>query len=248
MDLDYVLTDPAHLVKTRMKEAGYDLDKMKMPKRVFILADCIYGEMLDRDLGEYIAPLAGMLYAFKNNPDIGFTKGKMCSPGIATQAEVLLVGGVEELIHIGYAGGLQTDMNIGDIVVTDGAFNDTAIARLYGYDYDFLETSKELTDEVDKLLRDNSVNTLRGKHWTTDAGFRETWGQILDYRSKGALCVEMEGVGLFTIAKYRNCKAAAVYIISDTLDKEGWSLGWEGNKIEEAKKKVIDIIVGSISR
>lgn len=43
----------------------------------------------------------------KDNPMVGFIKSMMCSPAIATQAEDLIDCGVKELIHVGYAGGLQ---------------------------------------------------------------------------------------------------------------------------------------------
>ena len=52
----------------------------------------------------------------------------------------------------------------------------------------------------------------------------------------------MEGVGLFTIAKYRGCSASAIYIITDVISEDGWHLGWEGNKIEEVIEKIIAVI------
>ena len=238
-----VMTEPKQLVSIELKNAGFDIGAINVPKRVYLLADDIYDEMVNRKCGEYKYPLGGKLYVLKNNPHIGFIKGKMCSPGIATQAEDLIAGGVEELIHIGLAGGIDEKLNVGDIVVTDGAYNDTAVARLYGFDTDFIETTKILTDEMEILLKDNEIEVIRGKHWTTDAGYRETWEQVIRYRSKGALCVEMEGVGLFTIAKYRKCSATAIYIITDVIDEEGWHLGWEGKKIAEAITKIIDMIV-----
>ena len=234
---EQVMTDPKKLVSIELKNAGFDIDSIKVPKRVYLLADDIYDTMVKKGCGEYKYPLGGSLYVLKSNPQVGFIKGKMCSPGIATQAEDLIAGGVEELVHIGLAGGIDEQLSIGDIIVTDGAYNDTAVARLYGFDCDFLETSKTLTDELERLLKENEVNTIRGKHWTTDAGYRETWEQIVRYRSQGALCVEMEGVGLFTIAKYRNCSATAIYIITDVIDKEGWHLGWDGNKIAKSIEK-----------
>ena len=238
-----VMTDPKQLVSIELNNAGFDIDAINVPKRVYLLADDIYDEMVNRECGEYKYPLGGKLYVFKNNPQVGFVKGKMCSPGIATQAEDLVAGGVEELIHIGLAGGIGEALNVGDIVITDGAYNDTAVARLYGFDTDFIETTKTLTDEMEILLKDNEIEAIRGKHWTTDAGYRETWEQVIGYRSKGALCVEMEGVGLFTIAKYRKCLATAIYIITDVIDDEGWHLGWESKEIAEAVTKIIDMIV-----
>lgn len=181
--------------------------------------------------------MGGKLYVFNDNENIGFVKGNMCSPAIATQAEDLTAGGVMELIHVGFAGGLQTDMQPGDIVITEGAYNDTAVARLYGYDLDIIESLKELANELCKVFSDNEVTYRRGIHWTTDAGYMETWGQIVEYRDRGALCVEMEGVGLFTVAAYRKCLATAIYVISDVLTESSWNLGWSENKMKTLSKK-----------
>lgn len=238
-----VMTDPKQLVRIELKNAGFDIDSIDVPKRVYLLADDIYDEMIKKDCGEYKYPLGGSLYVLKNNPKVGFIKGKMCSPGIATQAEDLVAGGVEEFVHIGLAGGINNNLKVGEIVLTEGAYNDTAVAGLYGFDCDFIETSKSLTDELQMLMNENKIDAIRGKHWTTDAGYRETWEQVVRYRSKGALCVEMEGVGLFTIAKYRKCSSSAIYIITDVIDDEGWHLGWEGKKITEAIERIIDMIV-----
>ena len=241
-NINDVLTDPTELVRSELKNAGFDIDHMNVPKRVFLLADSLYDAMLSRNCGKYKYPLGGKLFVFNKNEEIGFIKGHMCSPAIATQAEDLIAGGVKELIHIGFAGGLQPDLNAGDIVLTDGAYNDTAIAGLYGFNYDIIKSSKELTDKLSKLLTKKTIRFRRGIHWTTDAGYRETWGQILEYREKGALCVEMEGVGLFTIANYRKCTASAIYIISDVLDND-WKLGWGEKNHNASINRIIDMII-----
>lgn len=246
MDKNKVLTDPQKLVRLELKNEGYDLNQMNIPKRVFLLADSFYDEMLLRNCGTYKYPLGGKLYVFNANENIGFIKSHMCSPAIATQAEDLIAGGVEELIHIGFAGGLQTDMTAGDVIITDGAYNDTAVARLYGYDLDIIESSKKLTKTVGKLLSDNGIVYRQGIHWTTDAGYMETWGQIIEHREKNALCVEMEGVGLFTVATYRNCSATAIYVISDVYNEDDWNLGWEENKLNESIQKITDTIISSV--
>lgn len=246
MNRNDVLTDPKKLVSVELKNAGFDIDKIKIPNRVYLLADNIFDEMISRNAGEYRYPLGGKLYVFNENENIGFIKGHMCSPAIATQAEDLIAGGVKELIHVGYAGGLQSELVPGEIVLTDGAFNDTAVARLYGYDYEIIHSSKKITNEVEKMLKNAEISYTRGLHWTTDAGYRETWGQVMDYREKGALCVEMEGVGLFTIANYRNCKATGIYVVSDVYVGEDWKLGWDGTEIGRAVSGVINMIMNSV--
>lgn len=243
MNKNDVLTDPQKLVRIELRNEGFDIDHMNVPQRVFLLADSIYDAMLARDCGAYKYPLGGKLFVFNENENIGFIKGNMCSPAIATQAEDLIAGGVKELIHIGFAGGLQTDLNVGDIILTDGAYNDTAVARLYGFDCDRINSSKELTDELQEVLKNNGMKFRRGTHWTTDAGYRETWGQVIEYREKGALCVEMEGVGLFTIANYRKCAASAIYVVSDVFTERSWDLGWGENEINRSVEKIIDMII-----
>ena len=63
-----------------------------------LLADDIFDEMVSRNVGEYRYPLGGKLYVFNKNENIGFIKGHMCSPAIATQAEDLIAGGVKECV------------------------------------------------------------------------------------------------------------------------------------------------------
>ncbi|ERI92392.1 phosphorylase family protein [Clostridiales bacterium oral taxon 876 str. F0540] len=246
MDRNQVMTDPKKLVKIELMNHGIDIDKAKIPHRVYLLADSLYDEMLSRNVGEYKYPLGGKLFVFKDNENIGFVKSMMCSPGIAIQAEDLAAGGVKELIHLGFAGGIGSNVKIGQVILTEGAFNDTAVAGLYGYDEKIIYSDKILSQEIKDLLVYKGLDFLQGLHWTTDAGYHETWGNILDYREKNALCVEMEGVGLFTIAKYRNIKATAVYVISDVFNDEGWNLGWSESKINSTVSELITAIIKSI--
>lgn len=67
----------------------------------------------------------------------------------------------------------------------------------------------------------------------------------MDYREKGALCVEMEGVGLFTIANYRKCAASAVYVISDVIGGNSWELGWSESALDASVEKMIDWILSA---
>jgi uridine phosphorylase len=184
MDRNHVMTNPRKLVRAELRSHGIDIDKIKVPKRVYMLADSIYDEMVNSNVAEYKYPLGGKLFVFKGNDGIGFIKSKMSSPGIAIQAEDLVAGGVEELIHFGFAGGIKENVKIGQVILTDGAYNDTAVARLYGYDERIIYSDRLITNEIEKLLFNRRLDFLRGLHWTTDAGYHETWGKIQDYREK----------------------------------------------------------------
>ena len=166
----------------------------------------------------------------------------MCAPGLATQAEDLYAAGALELIHVGFAGG-HNGTKIGDYVVTDGAYTDTGVPKLYGLGDELIKSTEELTDILCAELKDKGIDVHRGCHWTTDAGYVEPDWRILYYVRKGCLCVEMEGAGLFTIAKFRSRKATAIYVISDSGSSDDWTLGWGEDVLEKSINRLIDTIV-----
>ena len=69
MDRNQVMTDPKKLIRIELRNHGIDIDKVKIPKRVYMLADSLFDEIINRDVGEYKYPLGGALYVFKNNDD-----------------------------------------------------------------------------------------------------------------------------------------------------------------------------------
>lgn len=185
---------PSQLVRREMELQGIDLDELRkvFPKRVYLLADSLYDTMLAKNVGTLTYHVGGGVYVMDHDNSSGFVKGQMCSPGIATQAEDLIAAGAKELIHVGFAGGYPGTY-IGDVVITDGAFHDTAVAGLYGCNGEMVRSSKELTDLLCKEMGTKGIAYRRGCHRTTDAGYVQPCWSTKYYEDKGALCVEMEG-------------------------------------------------------
>ena len=71
-----VMTDPKELVRIELKNAGFDIETMQVPKRVYLLADGIYDAMIEKGYGEYKYPLGGSLYVLKNNHKLVLQKEK----------------------------------------------------------------------------------------------------------------------------------------------------------------------------
>ncbi len=238
---------PSQLVRREMELQGTSLDELRkvFPKRLYLLADSLYDAMLAKNAGTLTYHVGGEVYVMKHDNGVGFVKGEMCSPGIATQAEDLIAAGARELIHVGFAGG-RAGTRIGDVVITDGAFNDTAVAGLYGCKGEIVESSKQLTDSLCREMEAGGITYHRGYHWTTDAGYVETSWRIKYMEDKGALCVEMEGAGLFAAAQFRSCNAAGIYVISDSGAGDNWELGWGESALETSINKVIDTIANKV--
>ncbi|MDD3243571.1 MAG: phosphorylase [Eubacteriales bacterium] len=237
MDRNTVLTDPRALLRVELAARGLSPENLQMPARVWLLADGLFDRMQKRTPGRERLPVAGGVYRLSEGT--GYAKGALCAAAMATQAEDLWAAGAREIIHLGFAGGIADHQQPGQIVVTAGACHDTAVPGLYGQDDRFVPCDKELSRELARALGDGC---LPGIHWTTDAGYRETWGQVLDYRARDALCVEMEGAGLFAVAAYRGIRAAAAYVLSDVLDENGWHLGWGGEALEAAQEHLLNAV------
>lgn len=237
---------PSQLVRREMELQGINLDELRkvFPKRLYLLADSLYDTMLAKSAGALTYHVGGGVYIMDHDNSVGFVKGEMCSPGIATQAEDLIAAGAKELIHVGFAGGYP-GTDIGDVVITDGAFHDTAVAGLYGCNGEIVRSSKELTDLLCREMDAKGIAYRRGCHRTTDAGYVQPCWSAKYYEAKGALCVEMEGAGLFAVAKFRSCRAAGIYVISDSGSGDDWDLGWGEKVLETSINKVIDAIANN---
>ncbi len=235
---------PLQLVRREMELQGINLDELRkiFPKRLYLLADSLYDTMLSKNAGTLTYHVGGEVYVMNNNSEVGFVKGEMCSPGIATQGEDLIAAGVKELIHVGFAGG-HANTRVGDYVITDGVYHDTSVAPLYGLENEFIESSKSLTDTLCKEMDLKNIAYHRGIHWTTDAGYVQPNWRAKYYIDKGIKCVEMEGAGLFSVAKFRSCKATGIYVISDTNSDEEWNLGWGEDVLEKSIDKLIEAII-----
>lgn len=77
MNRNDVLTDPEKLVRLELKNAGFDIDKMNVPQRVYLLADSLYDAILARNCGTYKYPLGGSLYVFNENEKVEYAGGEM---------------------------------------------------------------------------------------------------------------------------------------------------------------------------
>ena len=118
---------PSQLVRREMELQGIDLDELRkiFPKRVYLLADSLYDTMLSQNAGTLTYHVGGEVYILSHNHSVGFVKGEMCSPGIATQAEDLMAAGARELIHVGFAAAkFRSCRATGIYVISDSGSGD----------------------------------------------------------------------------------------------------------------------------
>ena len=139
------------------------------------------------------------------------------SPSAAIAAEELAAVGVETLLRVGTTGALQSDVEIGDMVVATGAAKDEGTTRRYESptipavpDYEVLAA---LVDAARAAGEDVHVGPIA----TDDAFYAETDEYVSDWEEAGLLAVEMEASALFSLARRHGMRAGAICTVDGNL-------------------------------
>lgn len=155
------------------------------------------------------------------NDEVLYFQGLMGAPVAAIFIERLIALGVQEIIFLGLAGGIQ-NVSVGDRVLV------TEALRFEGTSYHYLPAkvqcspSKELTNDLERFFMVKKFSYTKGKVCSTDARFRETYDLVERLQQKKALAIEMEISAVFAIAIFRHVQASALVIISDELKDGKW--------------------------
>ncbi|WP_203135362.1 purine-nucleoside phosphorylase [Microbacterium sp. JZ31] len=145
----------------------------------------------------------------------------MGQPSMAIYANELFDAyDVQTVVRVGSCGALTERVGLRDIIIANGACTDSAInrVRFHGQDYapvaDFslLRAAVEASEE---LPLQNRVHV--GLLFSSDQ-FYSTRPELTEpLVAHGALAVEMETSGLYTLAAYRQRRALSICTVSDHL-------------------------------
>ena len=146
----------------------------------------------------------------------------ICSTGIGCPSAAIAVEelhnvGVETVIRVGTCGGLQTDVEIGDMVVATGSAKAEGTSKRYedeAYpavpDYGTLST---LVDAAE--ARNEAVHV--GPIVSDDAFYNESDEFVADWEAAGLLAIEMEASAVFSLARRRGMNAGAICTVDGNL-------------------------------
>lgn len=171
------------------------------------------------------------IYRFAEEPDVLLTLGQCGCPACAGNLDLFHAMGVTKVMFCGGGGVLDRDIEVGRLLLVDGAIRDE------GFSYHYLPPSRvvhadpAVTETIRRYLDENSIPYLRGLVWTTDAIFRETPDRIARRKEEGAKIVEMEQAGCIAVAKVRGFAYGALIYGGDDLTGEEWSnRGWRSRR------------------
>ena len=169
------------------------------------------------------------------------------APIIAAVLEELIAFGVKQVVSIGLAGGLQSDLHCGDVVIADRALRDEGTSYHYLPPARSVEADPALVQQLSAALSARGVAHSSGASWTTDAPYRETRREIETYRAEGIKTVEMEAAAMFAVSQRLKIATAAVLVIGDRLADLVWRPPVDTRLLEQRLKTVAEIIAAALS-
>lgn len=152
------------------------------------------------------------------------------APVVASLTEEMIAWGVKRFIILSWGGALQTSLNVGDIVIAERAIRDEGVSHHYLPAERYIDADASLTAR----LKSNLPHTTIGSTWTTDAPYRETRDEVMQYQADGIQVVEMEIAALFALAKVRGVQASAVIVAADKLANLTWEMPSDMKRINSS--------------
>jgi uridine phosphorylase len=169
------------------------------------------------------------------------------APIVAAVLEELIAFGVKRFVSIGLAGGLQSDLHSGDVVIADRALRDEGTSYHYLPPARSVEANPVLVPYISTALSAQQVVHSIGTSWTTDVPYRETRREVETHRAEGIKTVEMEAAAMFAVGQRLNVPTAAVFVIGDRLADLSWQPPADPRVLEHSLKTVAEASAASLS-
>ncbi len=178
----------------------------------------------------------------------------MGGPSTAICVEELNMIGIENLIRVGTSGGMQLDVEAGDIVVAQGAIRQEGTSKEY-LPIEFPAIADlDITNALVKSAKDLKLKCHTGVVQCKDSFYGQHSPERMpvsyELENKwnawikgGALCSEMETSALFTVSSCLRLKAGAVLLVIWNQERANKNLD---NKQVFDTDKEIDVAIHAI--
>jgi purine-nucleoside phosphorylase len=142
----------------------------------------------------------------------------MGCPSAAIVMEELVQLGVKRFLRVGTCGGLQPDLELGDLIVALTAVPADGTVRTYvgaephcpTADWSLIHGAVHAAKEIGQPMRVGPIVS-------SDVFYNPDGGQYERWSSRGVLAVEMEAAVLYTIGALRRVQAGCLLTVSDVV-------------------------------
>ncbi|TFH25683.1 uridine phosphorylase [Candidatus Bathyarchaeota archaeon] len=136
-------------------------------------------------------------------------------------AEQMAVSGARVILGLTSAGRVSSRMPLPGLVVATSAIRDEGTSYHYLPPTATVNAPSKVTHFLEAELHNQPLPVLSGTVWTTDAPYRETASQLIDYANAGVLAVEMQAASLFAFSQARQFPVGLVAYVTNGVDQMG---------------------------
>lgn len=177
---------------------------------------------------------------------VSFALVRVGAPATVIMMEELIACGARTFIGLGLAGSVNPlQAPVGTLVIPTGCISEEGTSAHYVDEGTPLTPTPALVDAVADACTAEGVGALRGKHWTTDAPYRELRTKVAAYRQEGVLSVDMETSAMYAVARFRGVEVCNLLAISDELRDE-WHPAFGSPELREAEKVAERAVLGAV--
>lgn len=169
----------------------------------------------------------------------------ICSTGIgcpsaAVAVEELSNVGVESLIRVGTIGALQSDIEVGDVIVAAGAAKDEGTTGRYESDTVPAVPDYGVLSGLVGAAETREEPVHVGAIASDDAFYAETDEYVEAWERAGLLGVEMEAAAIFTLARRKGLRAGALCTVDGNLVAGTQKGETDGEELPEKAKNNVE--------
>lgn len=126
--------------------------------------------------------------------------------------------GVNYIIRIGTIGAYDSNLKLGDIIISERSYSDSSFAKVQsGYLENYLDADPFLNELVISTAEEQHVSYKKGNIFTSDVFYEKEGMDIQRLEKFHVLGVEMETFGLLQTAKICEKKATTILTVSNSF-------------------------------
>jgi DeoD family purine-nucleoside phosphorylase len=184
------------------------------PLRAKYIAETYFDDPVERNTERGMLGYTG---TYEGAPVSVQATGMGC-PSAGIVMEELVQLGVKRFLRVGTCGGLQHDLQLGDLIVAVSAVPADGTARHYvggephtpTADWELVHAAVHAAKELDQPMRVGAIASS-DTFYDPDPDRHKRWSE------RGVLGVEMEAAVLFTIGALRGVQAGCLLTVSDIV-------------------------------
>lgn len=176
---------------------------------------------------------------------VGFASLPVGAPGTVAYLEELMAVGARRLVGLGLAGSLQERAPVGSFLLPGSCIREEGTSPHYlPLDVE-VRPDAALMSALEAAAARAGLETHSGRHWTTDAPYREFVWKIEKYRAEAVLGVDMETSAMYALGQFHGVPVANLLVVSDELWRE-WNPAFGTAGLREAMRRAAAAILAGL--